>query len=475
MSGKIQRTYNILFAPPIHLVTALLTPRTRRAEEIQSLQAWRAWIGLAGLALILRSNASDPDFSATVQAFATAPVVKAGIAVLCFIAAAVVLVSVSGTHQWTAVLASVAKPLLCTLAVVAAPLILIAAANLIDTPSGSNAANNQLWSALAIIACLPLLPAAGWAVLLAVRYTFRASDIHPFMPAMVGAAIGLFAIGENVVSITRGGTRLDNWMGWFSLGGGVVVCAMSFYEIRFWHRKGVRWRTHHAVGSERFRLTTGVTSRQWLPWIGVPLLMILLGPLVPIVHTSHSQPQAAAGLPPAAATAPATPTRATPRPKVAPVAARPILLRPSLVVASSTAPDNVDDSKIRVTYVAANVLDGNPATAWRAKGSGIGVTLTFTFAYRVRIKEVGLIPGYEKRDAKSGVNRFTENRRISVVSWSAPPARPVRQRFKDAATMQQTPVNFLSRKVTITILSTTKDGGRNYTPISDVRFVGYRA
>jgi hypothetical protein len=53
--------------------------------------------------------------------------------------------------------------------------------------------------------------------------------------------------------------------------------------------------------------------------------------------------------------------------------------------ASATAPDSVDDAGNPVGYDAANVLDGDPSTAWRVKGSGRGAVVAIRLPAPARI------------------------------------------------------------------------------------------
>ena len=88
------------------------------------------------------------------------------------------------------------------------------------------------------------------------------------------------------------------------------------------------------------------------------------------------------------------------------------LARDALAVASATAPDSVDDAGNPTSYGAEHVLDEDPTTAWRVEGDGSGATITVTLSGPARLTQVGLIPGYAKTDATSGVDRFAQERRI---------------------------------------------------------------
>jgi hypothetical protein len=83
-----------------------------------------------------------------------------------------------------------------------------------------------------------------------------------------------------------------------------------------------------------------------------------------------------------------------------------------------TAPDGVDGAGNPTTYTAANMLDGDPATAWRAGGDETGIVLTFTLDQPRPITALALVNGYAKVDSGTGADRYTQERRILGVSWA---------------------------------------------------------
>jgi hypothetical protein len=148
-----------------------------------------------------------------------------------------------------------------------------------------------------------------------------------------------------------------------------------------------------------------------------------------------------------------------------------------LQIASATASSQSDpatDSCQRpVSYDASNVKDNEPSTAWRVAGDGVGATLTLTLAGPTHLSEVGLIPGYAKRDPCVDVDRFPQLRRITRVRWTFDNGASVEQRFEDRADLQSLGVDVVTAKVTLLILATTTDPPQlDYTAISDVRLLG---
>jgi tRNA A-37 threonylcarbamoyl transferase component Bud32 len=148
------------------------------------------------------------------------------------------------------------------------------------------------------------------------------------------------------------------------------------------------------------------------------------------------------------------------------------------VTASSTAPSSTDGAGNVVTYVPANVIDGDVETAWRAPGDGHGVTLTLLFDNPVDVARIGLIPGYAKSDPATGVNRFEQNRIVRAVRYELPGRPPIDQELKPEAVRQSVRVGATTTRITIEIESTTPPGGGprfDYTAISEVYVYGFEA
>ncbi|WP_049821266.1 discoidin domain-containing protein [Kineococcus radiotolerans] len=191
-------------------------------------------------------------------------------------------------------------------------------------------------------------------------------------------------------------------------------------------------------------------------------------------------------------TSTSTPVRevaaATPAPAVAapvpPPTPEPVyptgVLTPARVTAPGSSPDSADAGGRTTTYVAANVLDADPSTAWRTEGSAAGSSLTFTFDAPVRVTEVGLINGFAKVDPHDGTDRYPQGRRVLAVTWTFQgPTGPVSvpQRLSDGERdLQRIPVPaVVTSSATLTVDEVTRPGaGRLFdrTAISEVRFTG---
>ena len=114
-----------------------------------------------------------------------------------------------------------------------------------------------------------------------------------------------------------------------------------------------------------------------------------------------------------------------------------------------------------ISFSPQNVLDHNPATAWRCE-TGSAQTLTFTFPSPVHLTSVGLIGGYVKVDSLTGVDRFEQNARVRQVQWGfsdGTNSSTVTQNLADARSMQTTAVDVVATTVTMTVTATYPPGG----------------
>ncbi len=130
-----------------------------------------------------------------------------------------------------------------------------------------------------------------------------------------------------------------------------------------------------------------------------------------------------------------------------------------------------------VRFVAANMWDGKPRTAWRMAGDGTGETITFDLGTDVVITDVGMINGYAKVDGP--INWYRSNRRVRAVQWEFDDGTRVTQEFGDKQAMQMAAIGPLAtRTIKVHLLTVTAPGktdGRDFTAISEVRFLGATA
>jgi hypothetical protein len=141
----------------------------------------------------------------------------------------------------------------------------------------------------------------------------------------------------------------------------------------------------------------------------------------------------------------------------------------------ATAPASRDRQNHPVTYVAGNMLDGRPRTAWRMPGDGTGATLVFDLGKDVVLTEVGLLNGYAKVDGAD--NWYRGNRRILAVQWEFDDGTRITQDLRERQGVQLQPVGpVATRRVMLHLVEVSTPGkgpnGRDFTAISDVRFRG---
>jgi hypothetical protein len=141
---------------------------------------------------------------------------------------------------------------------------------------------------------------------------------------------------------------------------------------------------------------------------------------------------------------------------------------------STPAPDAAGN---QITYEKDNLVDGDPATAWRMDGDGRGAVLRFTFDQPVRLSQVGLINGYAKTDPTDGTDRYAQMRRITHVTWTFDDGRTMRQALQDGVRTEQLAdvPDLTVRSVTLRIDATARPPrkrGLDYTPISEVYLMG---
>lgn len=141
----------------------------------------------------------------------------------------------------------------------------------------------------------------------------------------------------------------------------------------------------------------------------------------------------------------------------------------------AVAPPSRDRQNEPVSFVAANMWDGRPRTAWRMAGDGSGETLTFRLGTEVVLTEVGMINGYAKVDGP--INWYSGNRRVRAVQWEFDDGTRITQEFADKQTLQMAMIGPVrTSTVKVHLITVTEPGqganGRDFTAISEVRFLG---
>ncbi len=143
------------------------------------------------------------------------------------------------------------------------------------------------------------------------------------------------------------------------------------------------------------------------------------------------------------------------------------------VTASQTAPASTDAAGNVVTYLPANVIDGDVQTAWRTPGDGHRESVTLIFDNPVDVVRIGLIPGYAKTDPQTGANRFFQNRIITEVRYLIPGLPPIEQTLRPVPVPQFVDVDATTSRIDVVVVATTEPGGLDYTAISEIYVYGY--
>ena len=133
-----------------------------------------------------------------------------------------------------------------------------------------------------------------------------------------------------------------------------------------------------------------------------------------------------------------------------------------------------------VTYPASNMLDDDPASAYRLPRDATGSVITFQLADVTTISQVGLVNGYTKIDTSGAgtVDWYPLNRRITRVEWSFDDGTTIEQSLDpDVRELQLIEVDDVETgSVQLTILEVsppgTGPGARDATAISEVLFIG---
>ncbi|MBZ5736787.1 discoidin domain-containing protein [Nocardioides mangrovi] len=145
----------------------------------------------------------------------------------------------------------------------------------------------------------------------------------------------------------------------------------------------------------------------------------------------------------------------------------------SSVTVPATAPPGQDADGNRTTYVAANMLDGDPSTAWRMAGDGSGEEVVVTLPEEAHLTSVGLVNGYAK--TTDGIDWYHGNRRIQSVQWVFDDGSTVDQDLGDTTDLQSTDVDVTTTKVTLRLVTVSAPGkgasSRDYTAISDLSLI----
>ncbi|WP_162605367.1 discoidin domain-containing protein [Jiangella ureilytica] len=139
-----------------------------------------------------------------------------------------------------------------------------------------------------------------------------------------------------------------------------------------------------------------------------------------------------------------------------------------------TAPDGVDSSGNEVGYAAANLVDGDPSTAWRVEGDASDEEIVLTLPSARTVTEVGIVNGYAKIDDDSGDRRYGQNRRVLAVTWIFDDGTEASFDLEETPELQTFTLDAPVETTTVRVrLDEVSDpGGRDFTAVGELSLLG---
>lgn len=132
-----------------------------------------------------------------------------------------------------------------------------------------------------------------------------------------------------------------------------------------------------------------------------------------------------------------------------------------------------------ITYVAQNMLDGDPTTCWRTPGDAGGQEIVLRLPSPTTLVEVGLINGYAKTSKADGrtYDWYHGNRRVLSVEWIFDDGTRLTQDLRDTRSLQRLDVQGVkTTTVRMRLLSVSQPGtgpaGKDNTAISEISLIG---
>jgi hypothetical protein len=228
--------------------------------------------------------------------------------------------------------------------------------------------------------------------------------------------------------------------------------------------------TRPQITDDRTSVATTQRALTTIATIGTTTPSATSAPTTTTTETSTTTPQ----------TVPPPPPPTTPLPTSQPVDRSAATVVPVLSVeASCQAPDGFEADGSPVSFATSNMFDGDPRTAWRCPAPAIGTQISIRLAGPIHLTSVGLIPGYDKIDPTSNVDRFFENFRVKTVRWTFDNGSSLSQTFDDSRELQRLAVDVVTTNITITIDDVYDSSypvgnphRREFVPISEIQIVG---
>jgi hypothetical protein len=159
-----------------------------------------------------------------------------------------------------------------------------------------------------------------------------------------------------------------------------------------------------------------------------------------------------------------------------------VSLRP-FANATCVAPEATDGGERPVGYALSNLVDDDHTTAWGCPGHSSGHVVEFdlvgAYGTTADISSIGLVPGYDKVDPYTSVDRFTQMRRVTGATWTCINAPGYQtysagQQYTPTRDMQVSSVPMTDcARLRVRIDATVPPGGDlDFTPVSEVSIVG---
>lgn len=131
-------------------------------------------------------------------------------------------------------------------------------------------------------------------------------------------------------------------------------------------------------------------------------------------------------------------------------------------------------------YPAANMLDGDPSTAYRMNGDRTDTTITFDLDEEATIREVGIVNGFAKTDTDpsgASVDWYSGNRRVLAVEWTFDDGTVVSQDLSETTDLQTIAVDGVTTEsVELRLVEVSPPGsgkwGRDVTALGTVLLRG---
>jgi hypothetical protein len=215
-------------------------------KTIANLQQWRIWIGFAVVlsVTIHFSGSFDSGTNQFLDSLITAPLLKALIALPCFLVSLLIILSVVPEDYRLTVLKRTWASTYRVLVVGVGGFLFFWGTSV----WGEHDTGSLLSFVFVLVFFVFGLPFTLLiyfkSQVLAVKNCFNAADCHPLLSATVSGGVGMFGIAVGLFSLVgRPADIASDAQSVMQVIGAVVVVLLSLYEIERWKRRGITWRS----------------------------------------------------------------------------------------------------------------------------------------------------------------------------------------------------------------------------------------